>query len=200
MGEQNTMKKIAIIILSILVVTGGLYIFLSDYNETNPNNEDSIIENNNDFIKQDNSEKKDLEETPQDDLEQYIRYDNLGPINIGILFKNPMEPNDEYLVFEIMLNNHSMNVDDIDYSKLVSLRNDKGILIQEGFEWTLTEGSGHHAFGILKLPMKYNGENIVEDTTQYIELELKGIEDGEEIESSKFIWEQDALGETNNYK
>jgi len=197
------MKKIVIIILSILVISIGAYIFFRNDNGTSSNNKDTIIENDS-IVKEDYSSKKEIVKTSKEDkdvkeiregeLEKYIRYSSLGPIDIGVLYKNEVEPNDEYLLFEMMLNNHSIDVSDIDYSKFVSLKNDKGLVIKEGFEWNVFEGSGHHVFGSLKIPKQYEGKNIIDGTTEYIELELKGFKDTIKNETSKFIWEKEVLG------
>lgn len=197
------MKKIVIIILSILVISIGAYIFFESDVGISSDNQDFIIENDKSVEKEDYSNKKEIVETPQenkdikeipeDELEKYIRYSSQGPIDIGILYKNVIEPNDEYLIFEMMLNNHSIDVNNIDYSKFVSLRNDKGLVIKEGFEWDVFEGSGHHVFGSLKIPKQYEGENIIDDTTEYIELELKGFEDTIKSEKSKFLWKKEVL-------
>lgn len=197
------MKKIAIIILSILVISIGAYLFFRSDDEISINNQDTIIEKNKSVEKEDYSsnkeivetsqEDKDVKEIQQDELEKYIRYSSQGPIDIGVLYKNAIEPNDEYLIFEMMLNNHSIDVSDIDYSKFVSLKNDKGLVIKEGFEWNVFEGSGHHVFGSLKIPKQYKGENIIDDTTEYIELELKGFEDTIKDERSKFLWKKEVI-------
>ncbi|MGO1712451.1 MAG: hypothetical protein ACTH0B_02940, partial [Senegalia sp. (in: firmicutes)] len=127
------------------------------------------------------------------DYQDYIRSNRGGSVDIAIVLKNIVEDNDENLIFELMLNTHSVDLESVEYENLVNLKTDK-INVDEGFSWQLTEGSGHHLSGELKLPKTYKGQNIIDNDTEFVEIEIKDLGG---VESRKFLWEKDEL---NNIK
>lgn len=187
------MKKKIYVVLTVIVigalglgVFNGLFRIKKDKQVNEEVQRNTIIEN--DKLNQLDSEENINQD--EENIEKYVRYDSQGNVDVGVLFKNLLEKNEKSLQFEVMLNTHSVELDGIDYASLVSLKTDKDVLISEGFKWVKTEGGGHHIFGYLEIPRVYQGTDIVDGTTKYIELEIKGLDD---IESRKFKWEKDIL-------
>ncbi|MDK2919236.1 MAG: hypothetical protein PWQ37_1969 [Candidatus Petromonas sp.] len=181
------MKKILVIVLVIVVIGASVPAVVKYFNKTEKDKEISI---ENKVVEAEQMEKLEEKDSEEADLEQFIRSDSQGFVDVGVLFKNLVEENKDYLIFEMMLNTHSVELDGLDYAAMANLKNDKGLVVSEGFEWKKTEGSGHHIFGYLRVPKKYKGKYIVDDTTKFIELELKGLDS---IDSRKFIWKENAL-------
>ncbi|MBS4537752.1 hypothetical protein GOQ27_04720 [Clostridium sp. D2Q-11] len=190
------MKKLIYLgLVVILVVLIGSIMFKGRYKEDNEKEVKGEYEQGSSTSTRANKgedNREDESNLSQNEREKdtYIRYDSQGSIGAGILFLNLVEENKENLTFELMLNTHSVNLDDIDYANLVSLTTDKEIVISDGFRWEKTEGGGHHISGYLEIPRKYEGTNIIDDSTKFIEIEIRGLDN---IESRKFRWEQDVL-------
>ncbi len=190
------MKKT--IYITLVVIAIGIVSFIISKNlflKDNEENKAEVIEDiqiSSPIEDEPLNQNEDQDDINQDeeDIEKYIRYDSQGSVDVGIMFKNLAEKNEDNLQFEVMLNTHSVNLDDIDYGNLVSLVTDNGEVISDGFQWLKTEGSGHHIFGYLEIPKKYKGVDIIDSSTKYVELEIKGLDN---IESRKFKWEEDML-------
>lgn len=181
------MKKITILII-VLIIAVSIFLLLKNID----NNDE-----NQDLLAADKYEDTEIVENEIEnnsnaeiDKQQFIRTDSQGRVDVGVLFKNVVEDNRDYLIFEMMLNTHSVDLEKIDYEKLVKLQNDSGLIVNEGFTWKKTEGSGHHIFGYLRVPKQYKGKDIINDSTKFIELEIKGLDD---IKSRKFTWEEDVM-------
>ncbi|WP_432402473.1 hypothetical protein [Wukongibacter sp. M2B1] len=181
------MKKIIILIV-IPIVAASIFLLYKNIEENKENQDLST-----------NSEYENIEIAGNNmesslknkiDEQKFIRTNSQGRVDVGVLFTNLIEDSNDNLIFEIMLNTHSVDLDEIDYAKLAKITNDSGLIVNEGFVWEKTEGRGHHIFGYLMVPKVYKGKSIIEDTTRIIELEIKELDD---VESRKFIWEEEAL-------
>ena len=77
----------------------------------------------------------------------------------------------EAIRFEIKLDTHSVNLDQLDLKQLATLRNDRGVAVKPlSFEKT---GSGHHIQNVLAFPSKDDGGKLVAgDGAKGIELVL----------------------------
>ncbi|WP_432666034.1 hypothetical protein R9X47_06990 [Wukongibacter baidiensis] len=186
------MKKIIILIVVPIVAVSIFLLYKNiDANKKNQDlsSKDLPINNKYEDIKiTENNIDVNLEDGI--DVQQFMRTNSQGRVDVGVLFTNLIEDNKDYIVFELMLNTHSVDLDEVDYAKLSRVTNDSGLIIDEGIIWEKDGGSGHHIFGYIKVPKKYKEKSIIEDTTKFIELEINGL-DG--VESRKFIWEEDAL-------
>lgn len=181
------MKKIAALILILIVAASGFLVFKnSNKKEVSQDLLNDTGYENTEMIEKDIA--SDLEDGI--DKQQFIRTNNQGSVDVGVVFKNLIEDDKDYLVFEVMLNTHSVDLDVIEFEKLVKVGNDNGLVVNEGFIWEKTEGSGHHIFGNLIIPKMYKGKSVLDESVKVIELEINGL-DG--IESRKFTWKKDAL-------
>ena len=82
----------------------------------------------------------------------------------------------EAIRFEIKLDTHSVNLDQLDLKQLATLRNDRGVAVKPlSFEKT---GSGHHIQNVLAFPAKDEAGNpVVGGTANSIELVLIDVAD-----------------------
>lgn len=188
-------KKIIIVSLVIIFAVLGSWLYL--YNSSN---DDGASRKNDDINSADVSDESKLygdedntdTENPSGGIseESLIRFDSQGGIDIAISFNNVLQDNNEFLVFKLMLNNHSVDLDSFKYAEMASLSTSDGIIIDKGFTWELGGGGGHHVYGFLKIPKRFNDKDVINSNTEYIELEIKGLGD---VESRTFKWDKDIL-------
>lgn len=188
-------KKITIVSLVIILAVLVLWIYF-----LNSSNNDGVYDKNDDVNNAnvsgesklpDDKDNIDTENFPGDiDEESLIRFDSQGGIDIAISFDNILQDNDEFLTFRLMLNNHSVDLDSFKYAEIASLRTSNETIIDNGFIWELGGGGGHHVYGFLKLPKRFNDKDVITSDTEYIELEIKGLGNAE---SRTFRWEKDVL-------
>jgi len=113
-------------------------------------------------------------------------------IAVDVTFLNPLLPPEEAegkLVFRVALNTHSGDLLQYDLTQLAVLRTSEGLVVEEGFAWEPESESGHHRMGLLSVGATVDGQPLLTEETQYIELELKGIG----VPSRVFRWEGDFL-------
>ncbi len=98
-------------------------------------------------------------------------------IDVMVIFMNPLmkpEESKDQLRFKITLDTHSVDLMQYDLTKLAVLRTSVGV-VEKGFNWEPGPESSHHRAGVLKLPNELDGKPLFDESTEYIELELKGI-------------------------
>ncbi|WP_202710687.1 hypothetical protein [Sporosalibacterium faouarense] len=194
------MKKTIVVLTVIALLGTAFYLGLGAKREKNTKNQ---IKDTNEYnqasINQEKQEKNfnnknsDIYGKKEDDTsgninglteEDIIRIDNQGAVDIGAIFNNLIEKDDDYLVFKLYVNTHSVDLESIDFAKKASLILD-GEKVTEGFSWEIGGGSGHHLKGYLKVNKEYNGKPIFNNSSKEIELYLENI-DG--IPSRIFKW------------
>lgn len=125
-----------------------------------------------------------------EEAQGFVKLDGQGEVNVAVDLLNLSKDIENYLVFEIVLNTHSVNLDNIELGRLSSVKNSDGLTVNKEITWEKKGGSGHHIYGFLKVPKKYGDKKIAGESTEYIQLEIKGLT-GEE--TRKFTWNKDEL-------
>lgn len=121
--------------------------------------------------------------------EMLIRYDRKNSIDMGVVYSNLIEDDEEYIIFKVRLNNHSIDLEDIKYDELATLSFSNGTIIDDGFIWE-SNSEGHHLSGKLKLPKNYLGTNIILAELGSAQLEFEDIGGPEKM---TFRWEKDVI-------
>ncbi len=134
-------------------------------------------------------------EGPQLDEESLTRFDSQNGIDMAVVFNNLLEDDKEYIVFKVMINNHRIDLEDIKYAELSRLKLSDGTEINKGFQWELEGGGGHHILGYLKLPKTYNGNNVINDKVDNIQLEIEGVGSTGKL---TFEWDKEVIDSYNN--
>ncbi len=179
------MKKI--IVLIIIVTTIVFSSIWVGFNKNKPL-KDSVIEDNIiDIYSEENNEIASNDSAI--DEESITRFDSNNGIDMAVFFNNVLEQDDESIVFKVMVNNHLINLEDIKYADLVKLKLSDGSTIDQGFEWETASG-GHHIFGYLKLPRVYDGNNIIGQDIDSIQLEFEGVGNADKL---AFKWTKEVL-------
>jgi len=123
--------------------------------------------------------------------EELLRSDQQGNVDVDVIFLNPLtEEKEKELVFEVMLNTHSVDLEKYDLSKISVLKTSDGIRIEDGIEWRIESGSGHHITGLLKFPLYVNNRPILSKDTDYITIIIRNLDN---IPERTFQWEKDYL-------
>lgn len=150
-------SKIIISLLFIAILVIGI-IILNSRNSSNKNN-NSISDN----VPKDIITSNNLTKTNEE-----------GAVSVAITFLNPVENNNDYWVFEMAINTHSVNLDQYDFHKLTSLSiDDKTFHDEFVFE---KEGIGHHITYNIKVPKIIDGNKIITKESKNLILYLKDID------------------------
>lgn len=110
-------------------------------------------------------------------------------VSVDAAFLNPLQKNDEELVFKIYMNTHSVDLSGFRIESLTTFRSSEGLETKEGFNWVSESDSSHHRSGYLIIPSrKKDGTPLITSGTEYIVLEVQGIE-----MTRTFRWGREAL-------
>lgn len=124
----------------------------------------------------------------------FMRSDGQNEVTVDVFFNNPFKVNEqtkEYLVFEVLLNTHSFDIDEGNLDKKITLKNDQGVIDAKGVSW-ISEGptAGHHVSGKLLIPKQVNSQNIVFQGMKFLELTMKDVAG---VEQRLFRWEREDI-------
>lgn len=178
-------RKLVVVPLILIIAISSIVVYFKK-GEAN-----SIINTGNVEVEDENMKEYLEDKSTEYEIEEdMMRIDRQGGIDVGMIFNNFFEEDKDYLVFEVMVNNHSIDLQDIKYADLSSLTTSEGVRIDEGFQWELAGGSSHHISGYLKVPKAYNGEDIINEKVEYIQIEIEGLGGPEKM---TFQWDQEVL-------
>jgi|GEM_PF-582840 hypothetical protein len=110
-------------------------------------------------------------ETQDSIFSKYITFSNDGNIDIIVDYLSPRNGDIDNLVFNVSLGTHSIDLSSYqEISKYIELRTDKGIIINDGFEWELKNNDIHHINGVLTIKNEFNGNKIINSETGFFSL------------------------------
>lgn len=124
--------------------------------------------------------------------EDLTRTSKGASIDVIVIFMNPLmkpEESKDQLRFKITLDTHSVDLMQYDLTKLAVVRTSTGVSVESGFRWEAGSESSHHRSGILKLANQLDGKALFDESTEYVELELKEIG----VSSRIFKWTKQEL-------
>ncbi len=121
-------------------------------------------------------EEKIYEETTQNSIfSKYITFSNEGNIDIIVDYLSPRNGDIDNLGFDISLGTHTVDSSYKDISKYIELRTDKGVIINDGFEWELKNNDIHHINGVLTIKNNYNENEIINSETEFFSLVFRDV-------------------------
>lgn len=181
-----TKQKIVIIILLLLTGVLSLYLALSSKAEMGVKNVDSITENLSTKASSENNsvtiQAKDdtikskiasLNKTETSSTE-LVKEASIEQVDIKVKFSNPEKNISDTWIFQIAMDTHSVDLDQIDLQNSVYFIGDNGKMIDDGFIVKRT-GSGHHISQYIELPKVLNGENTIEKEFKSFKMVFKDI-------------------------
>ena len=135
----------------------------------------------NDTIENDETEDSIIDE------KKLIKYDSQNGIDMSVMLKNPSYDKDN-MAFEILVNNHFIDLEEIPYDELARLINSQEKIIDKGFIWE-SNGGGHHISGSLKLP-KNDFNELINENIDYLVLEFTEVGNADKL---SFRWDKEIL-------
>jgi len=131
-------------------------------------------------------ENKEVPEEQPDSISaksKYRTFSQYNNIDIFVNYLSPVNKEKDFLTFDIRIDTHSVDLTKYaDITKYVVLRNDAGITILDGFEWTLKSSENHHINGILKVKNDIEGKPFIDSDTKSFSLVFKNVGDTGERE------------------
>ena len=186
----HKMNRKYLVFISLLIGT-GVIIFLSssllnkqastETNETAVTIAEKVKVNNLNV----SGEQKEFIKGTENSL---TKRDGQGAVVVDVTYLNPTVNDQTYLIFEVVLNTHTVDLLQYDYSKIAAISTTKDDRLTGNFIWEPINNDGHHAKGLLKWPQS-EGSLLTNQLTS-LTLELQGID---EIPSRTFTWNNDEL-------
>lgn len=181
---KKNIKLIIICVVGLLI----LYVTLKGYNpslekneqpKTNEQEQVSDIKGNIDESSNEISneqEEKIYGETQNSIFSKYITFSNEENIDIIVDYLSPRNGDIDNLVFNVSLGTHSIDLSSYqEISKYIELRTDKGIIINDGFEWELKNNDIHHINGVLTIKNNHNENKIINSETEFFSLVFRDV-------------------------
>jgi hypothetical protein len=124
----------------------------------------------------------------------FMRSDDQNEVTVDVVFNNPFKVNEqtkEHLVFEVLLNTHSFDIDESNLDKKITLKNDQGVIDVKGVAW-ISDGptTGHHVSGKLLIPKQVDSQNIIFQGIKFLELTMKDVAG---VEQRLFRWDNEDI-------
>lgn len=113
-----------------------------------------------------------------------------GNVEVDAVLEESAGENNQYIIIRVEFNTHSVNLDKFDFSKNVSFKTSAGVNLNKEIIWEKARGEGHHYQGIYKIPKQVNGKPIIQANTEYIELDIKNLDN---VLSRSFRWNKNVL-------
>jgi hypothetical protein len=156
-----------------IVVKNNNYKSIEEVNElVIKSSKDELVVNNEDFVIETADTYKEV---------------NIGEIDIAVEFINPTNNIEDFWIFKISLDTHSVDLDAIDFEKSISFISGNETVTKNGFK--LKEyGSGHHISRVLELPKKINGKDTILKEFDSFKMIFSNIEN---IEKTEIEWNID---------
>ncbi len=130
------------------------------------------------------SQKESLETTKQADAysetssDEIVQLAAVGAVDLAVQFYNAEKPVEDYWVFQVAMDTHSVDLDQIDLVKSVYFIDGNGKTIKTGFK-VKKSGAGHHVSQYIELPKQLNGEETIrKDDTGFkmVFMNIDGVE------------------------
>lgn len=176
-------KKILATLIVVIITLALSYYFIvaknNNYKSIEEVNElvikspkDELVVNNKEFVSETSDTYKEV---------------NIGEIDVGVEFINPTNNIEDFWIFEISLNTHSVDLEAIDFEKSISFISGNEFIIKNGFK--LKEyGSGHHISRVLELPKRINGKDTILKEYDSFKMIFSNIEN---VEKTEIEWNMD---------
>ncbi|MEQ6359635.1 hypothetical protein V7D15_07985 [Thermoanaerobacter thermohydrosulfuricus] len=182
---SKLVKRMTFAIIVIALISSVFY-FESKFSKPKnvADNPKQVTQNNKTSEKKDTLKAANTSTTKINPQDLLITNDE-GDISIGVSYMNPIQDDKDNLVFQVFLDNHQVDLSQLDLSGKVLFTNSEGLKV-DNVKWSI-EGSGHHVVAFIKIPKKINGKNLITPNTKYIQLELRDIGG---VKSRVYKWDE----------
>jgi len=114
-----------------------------------------------------------------------VQQASVGAVDLAVQFYNPDKNVDDYWIFQVAMDTHSVDLDQIDLQESIYFIDGNGKIIEDGFT-VKKSGSGHHVSQYVELPKHINGEDTIYKEFESFKLVFKNI-DG--VEKTELEWD-----------
>lgn len=138
--------------------------------------EDIVKEDNLELVQPSKSlDKEQTITTKKFTEEELTRTNGEGAVEIDITFLNPLENDQQFWVFKVAMNTHSVNLDKYNLSELTTFKVDGNNQLQK--EVVIEKkGAGHHIMHYIKVSKEINGQKVIKENIKSISIEIKDVD------------------------
>lgn len=108
-------------------------------------------------------------------VEELTRTNEEGAVEIDVTFLNPIENDQEFWIFRVAMNTHSVNLDKYNLSELITFTLDGNNQVQNELI-VEKKGVGHHIMHYIKVPKEINGQQVIKENINFISIEIKEVD------------------------
>ena len=121
---------------------------------------------------------------------KYVTVSDGGNVKITVTLMNPVEKNENDLVFNVMFETHAVDLTAYkNLGKFVQLQSDD-ISVADGFTFKVDNDDSHHLSGTLKVKNSFNGKPLLTDSTKSLKLTFNNVAD---VPKRDHVYAGDAL-------
>ncbi|TCT15564.1 hypothetical protein EDC18_103270 [Natranaerovirga pectinivora] len=171
------------IIFLIIVVIIATFFPVNKSNDDVTNKETLIVqeelENKNEPVNKEEQvsyiENKDEFDYYGDVIDETTRMNQEGAVMVTANFLNLKEHIEDFWVFEVSLDTHTVDLGQYNYSELITIRVDDAYKTNDEFNLSV-EGALHHMSLIIKLPKVMNNKDIITPENKEIVLAINEVD------------------------
>lgn len=135
-------------------------------------------------MKKKSSGQSNESEATNNDVRDLTVYDSQNGIDMSVALGSLSDDTD-IIEFQMLINNHQINLEEIQLDDIASLTTSEGEIIDEGFVWE-SYGTGHHISGTLSVPKN----DLINESLDYMELEFTEVGNADRL---SFRWDKELL-------
>lgn len=162
------MTKYFLVTIILIVAVGGSLLYQSENRKIDLGK----------FVTEKESESK-------TESNEIIKKTSAGAVDLVVEFNNIEENNENYWIFNVSLDTHSVDLDQINLQNSLYFVNGNGRVIEDEIEIEKS-GSGHHVSQLVKLPKRLGKEDTIYKDDKNFKMIFKDI-DG--VEETEFEWD-----------
>jgi len=117
--------------------------------------------------------------------EEVVQEASVGAVDLAVQFYNPEKNVEDFWIFNVAMDTHSVDLDQIDLQESVYFIDGDGKIIEEGFK-VKKSGSGHHISQYVELPKHINGVDTIFKEFKSFKMVFKNI-DG--VKKTELEWD-----------
>lgn len=122
---------------------------------------------------------------------EVVQEASVGAVDLAVQFYNPEKNVDDYWIFQVAMDTHSVDLDQIDLQESVYFIDGNGKIIDDGFE-VKKSGAGHHVSQYVELPKHINGVDTIFKEFKSFKMIFKNI-DG--VKKTELEWDMTTFPE-----
>lgn len=177
-------SKLLIILLLIILPISILFVNIINRSDAKENRNDNNGYLSDEIIEDKSSDQTNETEASNNDVRDLTVYDSQNGIDMSVALGSLGDDTDT-IEFQMLINNHQINLEEIQLDDLARVTTSEGKIIDDGFVWE-SYGTGHHISGTLSVPKS----DLINESLDYIELEFTEVGNADRL---SFRWDKELL-------